>query len=52
MLQRNYAFERCDIPSGEQYVLKISYPFKVQNQSLSLFSLFLYLSILKVHEFS
>ncbi|XP_078168075.1 DNA-directed DNA polymerase [Carex rostrata] len=27
-VKRNYAFERCDIPSGEQYVLKISYPFK------------------------
>ncbi|KAJ3706357.1 hypothetical protein LUZ61_010062 [Rhynchospora tenuis] len=27
-VKRNYAFERCDIPSGEQYVIKISYPFK------------------------
>ncbi|KAG6486781.1 hypothetical protein ZIOFF_055361 [Zingiber officinale] len=28
-VKRNYAFERSDIPSGEQYVLKINYPFKV-----------------------
>ncbi|XP_042427207.1 DNA polymerase alpha catalytic subunit-like [Zingiber officinale] len=27
-VKRNYAFERSDIPSGEQYVLKINYPFK------------------------
>lgn len=27
-VKRNYAFERQDIPSGEQYVLKINYPFK------------------------
>ncbi|KAG6486780.1 hypothetical protein ZIOFF_055360 [Zingiber officinale] len=27
-VKRNYAFERLDIPSGEQYVLKINYPFK------------------------
>ncbi|KAL5560379.1 hypothetical protein UlMin_036590, partial [Ulmus minor] len=25
---RKYAFERSDIPAGENYVLKISYPFK------------------------
>jgi hypothetical protein len=29
MLQRKYAFERSDIPLGENYVLKINYPFKV-----------------------
>ncbi|XP_042423268.1 DNA polymerase alpha catalytic subunit-like [Zingiber officinale] len=29
-VKRNYAFERLDIPSGEQYVLKINYPFKVK----------------------
>ncbi|KAM0946265.1 putative DNA-directed DNA polymerase [Dioscorea sansibarensis] len=27
-VKRNYAFERADIPRGEQYVLKINYPFK------------------------
>ncbi|KAL8477076.1 hypothetical protein ACS0TY_029401 [Phlomoides rotata] len=27
-VKRNYAFERSDIPHGENYVLKISYPFK------------------------
>ncbi|KAG9444049.1 hypothetical protein H6P81_015389 [Aristolochia fimbriata] len=27
-VKRHYAFERQDIPVGEQYVLKISYPFK------------------------
>lgn len=27
--QRSYAFERADIPVGENYVLKINYPFKV-----------------------
>lgn len=27
--QRNYAFERADVPAGKQYVLKINYPFKV-----------------------
>ncbi|RAL40757.1 hypothetical protein DM860_008455 [Cuscuta australis] len=27
-VKRNYAFERPDIPLGENYVLKISYPFK------------------------
>ncbi|KAL3525683.1 hypothetical protein ACH5RR_014055 [Cinchona calisaya] len=27
-VKRNYAFERSDIPRGENYVLKISYPFK------------------------
>ncbi|RXH75354.1 hypothetical protein DVH24_030075 [Malus domestica] len=26
--QRSYAFERSDIPAGENYVLKINYPFK------------------------
>ncbi|KAK1300169.1 DNA polymerase alpha catalytic subunit [Acorus calamus] len=28
-VKRGYAFERSDIPIGEQYVLKINYPFKV-----------------------
>ncbi|KAH6838068.1 DNA-directed DNA polymerase [Perilla frutescens var. hirtella] len=28
VVKRNYAFERSDIPHGENYVLKISYPFK------------------------
>ncbi|CAH9145538.1 unnamed protein product [Cuscuta epithymum] len=27
-VKRNYAFERCDVPLGENYVLKINYPFK------------------------
>ncbi|KAM2640329.1 hypothetical protein TB1_026726 [Malus domestica] len=27
-VKRNYAFERSDIPAGENYVLKINYPFK------------------------
>ncbi|KAM0843787.1 hypothetical protein ACQ4PT_057484 [Festuca glaucescens] len=27
-VKRNYAFERMDIPTGEQYVLKINYPYK------------------------
>ncbi|CAN8251389.1 unnamed protein product [Cochlearia groenlandica] len=27
-VKRNYAFERPDVPAGEQYVLKINYPFK------------------------
>ncbi|KNA17466.1 hypothetical protein SOVF_079750 [Spinacia oleracea] len=27
-VKRNYAFERVDIPHGENYVLKINYPFK------------------------
>ncbi|KAM0843858.1 hypothetical protein ACQ4PT_057427 [Festuca glaucescens] len=27
-VKRNYAFERTDIPTGEQYVLKINYPYK------------------------
>ncbi|XP_026394591.1 DNA polymerase alpha catalytic subunit-like [Papaver somniferum] len=27
-VKRNYAFERTDIPLGEHYVLKITYPFK------------------------
>lgn len=27
-VKRNYAFERTDIPAGENYVLKINYPFK------------------------
>ncbi|KAL0450358.1 UNVERIFIED_CONTAM: DNA polymerase alpha catalytic subunit [Sesamum latifolium] len=27
-VKRNYAFERSDIPHGENYVLKINYPFK------------------------
>ncbi|KDP31949.1 hypothetical protein JCGZ_12410 [Jatropha curcas] len=27
-VKRNYAFERSDIPVGENYVLKITYPFK------------------------
>ncbi|XP_072964180.1 DNA polymerase alpha catalytic subunit [Typha angustifolia] len=27
-VKRNYAFERSDLPSGEQYVLKINYPYK------------------------
>ncbi|WZY78675.1 hypothetical protein YC2023_025059 [Brassica napus] len=26
--QRSYAFEKPDVPAGEQYVLKINYPFK------------------------
>lgn len=28
MVKRRYAFERSDIPLGENYVLKINYPFK------------------------
>lgn len=28
-LQRKYAFERSEIPAGENYVVKINYPFKV-----------------------
>ncbi|KAJ4891013.1 DNA polymerase alpha catalytic subunit [Raphanus sativus] len=28
LVKRNYAFERPDVPVGEQYVLKINYPFK------------------------
>nr|CAB3446558.1 unnamed protein product [Digitaria exilis] len=28
-VKRNYAFERTDLPNGEQYVLKINYPYKV-----------------------
>ncbi|CAF2163499.1 unnamed protein product [Brassica napus] len=28
LVKRNYAFERSDVPVGEQYVLKINYPFK------------------------
>ncbi|EHA8591429.1 DNA polymerase alpha catalytic subunit [Cocos nucifera] len=28
-VKRSYAFERSDIPFGEQHVLKINYPFKV-----------------------
>ncbi|RXI07148.1 hypothetical protein DVH24_026284 [Malus domestica] len=28
LVKRNYAFERSDIPAGENYVLKINYPFK------------------------
>ncbi|KAH6837661.1 DNA-directed DNA polymerase [Perilla frutescens var. hirtella] len=28
VVKRNYAFERSDIPHEENYVLKISYPFK------------------------
>ncbi|KAK4393287.1 DNA polymerase alpha catalytic subunit [Sesamum angolense] len=27
-VKRNYAFERSDLPHGENYVLKINYPFK------------------------
>ncbi|CAL9114496.1 unnamed protein product [Musa textilis] len=27
-VKRSYAFERSDIPTGEQYVVKINYPFK------------------------
>ncbi|XP_050380225.1 DNA polymerase alpha catalytic subunit isoform X2 [Argentina anserina] len=27
-VKRNYAFERSDIPTGENYVLKINYPFR------------------------
>ncbi|KAL0332214.1 UNVERIFIED_CONTAM: DNA polymerase alpha catalytic subunit [Sesamum calycinum] len=27
-VKRNYAFERSDLPRGENYVLKINYPFK------------------------
>ncbi|XP_050375312.1 DNA polymerase alpha catalytic subunit-like [Argentina anserina] len=27
-VKRNYAFERSDIPIGENYVLKINYPFR------------------------
>ncbi|XBI20461.1 hypothetical protein VPH35_061752 [Triticum aestivum] len=27
-VKRNYAFERTDVPIGEQYVLKINYPYK------------------------
>ena len=29
IFQRAYAFEQFDIRSGDQYVLKITYPFKV-----------------------
>ncbi|KAL0721627.1 hypothetical protein Bca4012_036226 [Brassica carinata] len=28
LVKRNYAFERPDVPVGEQYVLKMNYPFK------------------------
>ncbi|KAJ4891527.1 Uncharacterized protein Rs2_31275 [Raphanus sativus] len=28
LIVRKYAFERPDVPAGEQYVLKINYPFK------------------------
>ncbi|EOA12793.1 hypothetical protein CARUB_v10025741mg [Capsella rubella] len=28
IVKRNYAFDRPDVPAGEQYVLKINYPFK------------------------
>ncbi|XP_020888004.1 DNA polymerase alpha catalytic subunit isoform X2 [Arabidopsis lyrata subsp. lyrata] len=28
LVKRNYAFDRPDVPAGEQYVLKINYPFK------------------------
>ncbi|CAA7056881.1 unnamed protein product [Microthlaspi erraticum] len=27
-VKRNYAFERPEVPTGEQYVMKINYPFK------------------------
>ncbi|XP_037414948.1 DNA polymerase alpha catalytic subunit-like isoform X2 [Triticum dicoccoides] len=27
-VKRNYAFERTDVPIGEQYVLKVNYPYK------------------------
>uniref|UniRef100_A0A0D9V897 DNA polymerase n=1 Tax=Leersia perrieri TaxID=77586 RepID=A0A0D9V897_9ORYZ len=27
-VKRNYAFERTDLPNGEQYVLKVNYPYK------------------------
>lgn len=33
--QRSYAFERSDIPLGENYVLKLTYPFKVFFFSIS-----------------
>ncbi|KAK6116225.1 hypothetical protein DH2020_050021 [Rehmannia glutinosa] len=45
-VKRNYAFERSDIPHGENYVLKINYLFKNGNESeayLAL-SLFVYFS--------
>ncbi|KAH0840805.1 hypothetical protein HID58_092304 [Brassica napus] len=29
LVKRSYAFEKPDVPAGEQYVLKINYPFKV-----------------------
>ncbi|CAA0840971.1 DNA polymerase alpha catalytic subunit [Striga hermonthica] len=35
-VKRNYAFERSDIPHGENYVLKINYPFKDQPLPLDL----------------
>ncbi|XP_033139889.1 DNA polymerase alpha catalytic subunit-like [Brassica rapa] len=28
LVKRSYAFEKPDVPAGEQYVLKINYPFK------------------------
>ncbi|RWW61127.1 hypothetical protein BHE74_00031832 [Ensete ventricosum] len=35
--KRSYAFERSDIPTGEQYVVKINYPFKdVDLESMSM----------------
>uniref|UniRef100_A0A0E0N5K2 DNA polymerase n=1 Tax=Oryza rufipogon TaxID=4529 RepID=A0A0E0N5K2_ORYRU len=30
-VKRNYAFERTDLPNGEQYVLKINYPYKIDS---------------------
>ena len=33
--QRSYAFEKPDVPAGEQYVLKINYPFKVVHFSFN-----------------
>lgn len=38
-IQRNYAFERSDIPLGENYALKINYPFKVVLHSKQFFYL-------------
>ncbi|KAK1275209.1 DNA polymerase alpha catalytic subunit [Acorus gramineus] len=34
-VKRGYAFERSDIPIGEQYVLKINYPFKIDSPMMA-----------------
>lgn len=39
ILQRKYAFERTDIPAGENYVVKINYPFKVHVKSINILNL-------------